>query len=617
MLVLLAIYQLSRLAFLLANSGYFSAASTGDLIHAFFSGFRFDLNIILILNAPFVLFHLLPLTGFYTRTWQSCLKWYFFLTNIPVMLLNCIDLEYFKYQGKRTTADLFGLFTMGDDMQNTLPQMARDFWYVLVVFAILAVLTVFLYSRIKVPAATPQTHLTLQWLLIVPASALVVVGARGGLQLKPLGILSAAANTPPTLVPLVLNTPFTVFKTLGKDLLEEKKYFPEKVALRYFNKDHRYTGRPPFQPKNVVIIILESFSAEFVGTLNNGKGYTPFLDSLAAEGMLFTNGYANAKKSIDGIPSVLAALPTLMPASYITSPYNGNKLHSIAAMLRPKGYTSAFFHGGNNGTMGFDNFTSMSGFSHYYGRKEYPGNDYDGHWGIFDENFYHFFISKMNEMKPPFVTSFFSLSSHHPYTIPAHLKNRFPKGPLPIHESIGYADYALASFFREASKTNWYANTLFVITSDHTGPSAIPFYQTKTGMFRVPILYFMPGSALKGRNSRTTQQTDIIPGILDLLNYDLPFTAFGNSPFDTTSQGMAFNYPGDVYQAMNQHQLLQFDGSNVIGVYHPENDSLLQNNLVQKPGSVDSVLLSTLQSVLQQFESALVKNKLIPEQLSK
>lgn len=613
----MVIYQLSRLAFLLANAGYFTGSDTADVFKAFFTGTRFDLNIILVLNAPFVLFHLIPAKAFYTRIWQNILRWYFFIVNIPVLMLNCIDLEYFKYQGKRTTADLFGLFSMGDDMQNTLPQMARDFWYVLVVFALLAALTIFLYNRIKFPATETQTQIGFQWLLLLPVSALVVIGARGGLQLKPLGILSAAGNTPPTLVPLVLNTPFTVFKTLGKDLLEEKKYFTGEAALQYFTKDHQYTGRPPFQPKNVVIIILESFSSEFIGTLNNGKGYTPFLDSLAGEGMLFTNAYANAKKSIDGIPSVLAALPTLMPASYITSPYNGNKLHSIAAVLKPKGYTSAFFHGGNNGTMGFDNFTSMSGFGNYYGRKEYPGNDYDGHWGIFDENFYHFYISKMNEMKPPFVTSFFSLSSHHPYTIPVHLKNRFPKGPLPIHESIGYADYALASFFREASKTKWFDNTLFVITSDHTGPSAIPFYQTKTGMFRVPILYFMPGSELKGRNSRTTQQTDIVPGILDLLNYDLPFTAFGNSPFDTTSSGMAVNYPGDVYQAINDRQLLQFDGSSVIGVYDVVNDSLLKKNLVEKPGSIDSVLLSGLKSVLQQYESALAKNKLIPEQLSK
>src|SRR6188768_118772 len=112
-------------------------------------------------------------------------------------------------------------------------------------------------------------------------------------------------------------------------------------------------------------------------------------------------------------------MPTLMSASYVSSPYGSNKLNSIAGMLKSKGYQSAFFHGGNNGTMNFDNFTLLTGFDKYYGRKEYPKDtDYDGHWGIFDEPFYYFFIDKCSSMKQPFVNAFFSLSSHHPYNLP-------------------------------------------------------------------------------------------------------------------------------------------------------------------------------------------------------
>ena len=203
--------------------------------------------------------------------------------------------------------------------------------------------------------------------------------------------------------------------------------------------------------------------------------------------------------------------------------------------------------------MNFDNFTLMTGFDKYYGRNEYPGNgDYDGHWGVFDEPYYNFFSRKCSEMKQPFMNVFFSLSSHHPYNLPEAFKGKFPKGTLPIHESVGYADYALGRFFENAKHTAWYHNTLFVITADHTGPSATPEYSTKAGMFRVPILFYHPGSGLNGWTDRVTQQTDIVPGILDYLHFNESFSAFGNSMFDTTVTPFAVNFTGDVYQVIGQ-----------------------------------------------------------------
>jgi phosphoglycerol transferase MdoB-like AlkP superfamily enzyme len=615
-LLLLFIYQICRLLFLIVNSGYFSTSSVSDVAMTFFYGIRFDLVVVVVLNIPFILFHFLPFQAFSGRAWQQALKYYFFIINIPFLLLNCVDLEYFKFQGKRTTADLFQLFAMGDDMQNTIPRMALDFWYVILCFVVLSVIFVWGYNKIKLKVAPVNDQKLIQWILILPVILITGIGFRGGIQYKPLGILAAAKHTTPPLVPLVLNTPFTVIKTFGKELIDEKNYLSDSELTSYFDKVHSYKNQEPFESKNVVIIILESFSSEYIGYLNNGKGYTPFLDSLSRHCISFNNAYANAKKSIDGIPAVVASMPTLMPASYITSPYNGNRLHSIAALLKPKGYSSGFFHGGNNGTMGFDNFASMTGYDAYYGRKEYPGNDYDGNWGIYDENFYAFFTDKMNSMPQPFVTTFFSLSSHHPYSMPNHLKNKFPKGPLPIHESIGYADYSLQQFFKKAQTTSWYKNTLFVITSDHTGPSAIPYYQTKAGMFRTPILFYLPYADLKGTNTKTTQQTDIVPGILDLLNFDQSFIAFGNSPFDSTLNGFAVNYTGDSYQIIGEKQLIQFDGQEVISFYDYKTDSLLTQNKIGKNSLPDSLLLKTLQSVLQQYNHSLIKNQLTTEATS-
>ena len=108
-----------------------------------------------------------------------------------------------------------------------------------------------------------------------------------------------------------------------------------------------------FKHKNVVIIILESFSKEYVGYYNNGKGYTPFLDSLINYSLVMERAYANGIKSIEALPSIVSSIPTLMNNPFITSIYATNKYYSLPLLLKREGYSTSFFHGGNRGTMGF------------------------------------------------------------------------------------------------------------------------------------------------------------------------------------------------------------------------------------------------------------------------
>ncbi|HEX5002779.1 MAG TPA: sulfatase-like hydrolase/transferase [Bacteroidia bacterium] len=610
MLAVMLVYELSRLSFLIANYTYFGEASALQIIKSFVVGIRFDLSAIAFTNAIVILLHLIPGRSFYRKSMQKTIAFVFIICNLPALLLNSVDLEYFKFQGKRTTADLFSLFTMGGDMANTLPAMARDFWYVLVVFAFLAFLLIRMYFRVK-PKTPPVLQRSYKPVLIaLLLTAVTVIAARGGLQYRPLSAMSAAQHVPQRLVPLVLNTPFTIIRSLGKSTLEEKNYLTAADASRWFKKERSYADSTGFIPKNVVIIIMESFSAEYIGYFNNGKGYTPVLDSIMNQSLVFVNGFANAKKSIDGIPAVAASLPVLMPFSFITSTYSSNRVESIAGLLQNKGYSSGFFHGGNNGTMGFDNFAHITGFNGYYGRNEYPGDGYDGQWGVFDGPFFQYFCNAMNKQQEPFVNVFFSLSSHHPYAIPDSLQNHFPKGPLPIHESLGYADYSLGKFFETARKTSWYPNTLFVITADHTGPNSAAGYNSSLGMFRIPIVFFTPDHSLKGVSRRATEQIDIIPSILDYLHYDLTFSSFGNSVFDRSKSGRALNYTGSLFQSFNDSLMIQTDGEEITAAYRYENDPLLKNNVSGSFPSAEKALLKYTQSVIQQFNRSMIKNEM-------
>ncbi|QQR95406.1 MAG: LTA synthase family protein [Bacteroidota bacterium] len=299
----------------------------------------------------------------------------------------------------------FGVATMGDDFFNMLPSFLRDYWGLLVTFLILSV---GLYKAFQW-FLNRRTGKSKWWFAeIVVTIGLTVLLFRGGLQYKPISVLTAARYTSNQNVAAILNTTFTILKTLGKD--ELKNYnFDKKIpsALTYFNPMHNYANSGVFRRMNVVLIIMESFGKEYTGYFNQGKGYTPFLDSLMQHSLTCTDAYANGKKSIEGIPGIVSGIPALMNTPYISGQYNSNNLSSLPFLLKKYGYTSSFYHGGNNGTMGFENFTKMAGYDHYVGRNEYGDKDYDGTWGVYDEPFFQFFCHELNNQKQPFVATIF------------------------------------------------------------------------------------------------------------------------------------------------------------------------------------------------------------------
>ena len=306
--------------------------------------------------------------------------------------------------------------------------------------------------------------------------------------MKPLQLITASKFTTPALFPLIYNTPFTILHTMKGDGLKPLHYFDHQKAKQYFDPVVEISSLKNQKKDNVIIIILESFSYDYVSCVSKKKGYTPFLDSLAAYSLLFDNAFANGKKSIEAVPSILASLPNLLEEPYITSQYGSNTIAGLPFVLKGKGYETSFFHGGRNGTMGFDNFCKAAGVQKYFGMNEYIGPEaYDGDWGIRDEEFLQFFAGELSKMKQPFFSSVFTISSHHPYTVPQKYKNRFRGGNLPIYKSIEYADYSLQQFFNRIKHEPWYNHTLFVFTADHAAQEEDNSTKKRADLFRIPI----------------------------------------------------------------------------------------------------------------------------------
>ena len=614
-LLLLLLYSALRILFLLFNTDYFSGLGWADLILSFVHGIRFDISTIVILNVPVIVLHFLPFPFFYSKVYQKLIKAVFLVINIPCILLNCIDFEYFGFTFRRTTYDILGILPRGGDLLNTLPVMVKDFWYILIIWLALSFLLFKFYTRIS------KNHFAkykLQKGFIIQRIALhvfflglTVTGFRGGIQFKPLNIISAGQFNSAKAAPLVLNTPFTIIKTYGDKELPELKYFSQAEAARIFTPLHHYENGNPQRRLNVVIIILESFSKEYTGANKNGKSYTPFLDSLSTRSLFFTHAYANGKRSIDAIPAIIASIPSLSQDAFISSPYSTNAFDNLASLLKKKNYSTAFFHGGNNGTMGFDHFAHNAGFEKYFGRNEYHNDaDFDGTWGIYDEEFLHFAAGEMDKMRQPFFACVFTLSSHHPYSIPSKYKGKFDKGTLPIHESIGYTDYSLKKFFETIQAYPWFDSTLFVITSDHTALSSYPFFHTWAGMYAIPVLYYCPATLPAATTSVTTQQCDIVPSVLHYLNFNEPFMAYGNSVFDSAASHFSVTMHNNLYQVIENGFSLLADTSGTIALYHFTTDSLLSVDLSDKEIMIKQTMERKLRAYLQQFNYGMIHNQM-------
>ncbi|MDP4206923.1 MAG: LTA synthase family protein, partial [Bacteroidota bacterium] len=366
--------------------------------------------------------------------------------------------------------------------------------------------------------------------------------------------------------------------------------------------------------QNIVIIILESFNREYMGgyyASRSRKGYTPFLDSLMNHSCVFLNAFANGRKSIEAMPSILASIPSL-GEPFITTQYSADRFNSIPGLLRKQGYHTSLFHGAPNGSMGFNSFGNLAGIEHYYGMTEYGNDkDFDGMWGIWDEEFLQFYSRKLNTFPQPFASVVYTVSSHHPYKIPAKYENRFPKGNLLIHKGIGYTDFALRRFFHKISKMPWYKNTLFVITADHANPmTEFPEFRTGSGLFAIPLLFYKPDDSLKGVYAGPAQQSDIMPTVLNYMGNREPYVSFGNDLFTAPHASKCVNYLEGIWQLTAGDYILQFDGVKTRGLFLYKSDKLMRNNLVGKVGKVQNEMESYLKAFIQQYNSRMINDRL-------
>ena len=610
LLLVYLIYQIARCEYYFENASYLSYTSD-----VFRGGLLFDTSAIIYTNALYILLMLLP---FRQNGYQQFCKWLYLIINGIALAMNLADSVYFQYTMRRTTTTVFSEFSNEGNLGSIIGTEFIHHWYLVLLFVGIMWLLWRLYAMPKKQHPLNMASL----ILVVP---LCIAGIRGGFTtaVRPITISNANQYAQrPTDAALVLNTPFSMIRTIGKNVFVVPHYFESEAEMEAIYTPVHHSLSPPPSPltsKNVVVLIVESFGREYIGALNKDleggryKGYTPFTDSLISKSITFRYSFCNGRKSIDGMPSILSSIPMFVEPFFLT-PASMNDYTGLAGILATEGYETAFFHGAQNGSMGFQAFAQKTGFQKYYGRTEYEAAhdtaDFDGTWAIWDEPFMQYYAEEMSKMKQPFMTALFTASSHHPFVIPEKYTKDFPEGSLPIHKCIRYTDMAIGKFFETVQKQPWFANTIFVMTSDHTNQSDHAEYQTDLGGFCSPIIIYDP-SASGGIQDKIAQQIDILPTVLGLLGYHKNYLGFGIDVLNTPAEDTwAVNYLNGIYQYVKYGYVLQFDGTNTKAVYSLE-DRLMRNNLKGKI-EVQSQMERELKAIIQQYMERMSQNRLMP-----
>lgn len=589
--LLYAVLALCRAIFYLYNRSLIGPIPGGELWPLVKGSLQFDTVSVLYANALFVLLSLLPTPLRERRWYRSMLFWYYTAVNaVLVVALNLADAVYFHYTQKRFTAEELFFADNENSLALALRFAAENWYMVLAGIGLIALLVLGYGRRIR-----PESPLRPGWCYYLSGSALLaaalllaVAGIRGGVTraTRPITLSNATLYaTSAERANLILSNPFCVLRTAGSGgaTAVPRYYDPDELA-RHFTPIHRPdTSAIDLGARNVVIFIMESMSAEQSAHLRPDlyehlpvKGFTPFLDSLMREGFCFTRMYANGMRSIQAMPAILGSIPSFR-TPFVLMPQSLGRSRQLPRILADRGYTTAFFCGSERGSMGFGAYARSAGVQRLISREEYEARhgkgDFDGSWGIWDGPFLQFTGEELDAMPEPFFASLFTLSAHHPFEVPASVRDSLPEGFTSIQRPAAYDDLAFRRFFERFGDREWFRRTLFVFVADHVSSEKwAPETRSFPGNYHIVGFLHTPDGALRGQCTQIVQQIDLMPTLLGLLGNREPYFAYGrdvlNEP-DRTPWAVMYDTQ---YRAMDDCTILSFDGERLTGLTVREGD---------------------------------------------
>jgi phosphoglycerol transferase MdoB-like AlkP superfamily enzyme len=547
MLVLLAVgFQLARLIFyILYYDSYFYELSPAQVVTAFVHGALFDASAYLTFaGLPLILMNV-QIPGRAGLLWFKTWFWVTFavMTVAAVFLLG--DILYFPYV-KRHVYD--ELLLLGSDIGAIFATVWDAFLWQFVAGGLLIAGLGWITARRMQQAIATERGAWARCLSMLLVFAAVI---RGGFSMKPLNIIDAYSSGSSVQGDLVLNGVFTAWHVSRKGSVPPPRFFSDDEAVSHLRScGLDWSGPYPFQQSahgasegdypNVVVVLLESFFNPYVGSFGGRvPGLTPEFDAIAAKGMRFTNFFANGQRSIEAIQAILTGVPAMRGIPDLGGGFEMVRTGSLARYARRSGYETLFVQSSARRSFRLDSAAAALGFEHYFGREDYQLRlDYDPKLEAlfgYDYEMLQLMVEELGRLRQPFLGFGFTGTSHTPFILPPspfRAEGHGPENETGFINTVHYTDWSVGEFFRAARRQDWFANTIFVLTADHTFPRFGEF--DLVGRFKVPLVI------VRGRDLLSDQETghdlavygshvDLMPTIADLAGWQGDIAAVGTS----------------------------------------------------------------------------------------
>lgn len=553
---------------LLRYASFASEIPSSVIWQSFLVGFRFDLSITGYILAPAAFIELIPGIGLIeSRITRRIVTIYFSIMASIAFLMNMMDLEFFGLFNSRLNHLLIAWIDTPKIVFQMLVEMVFFIPYLLVWLALTAVtylalnrLSNSMFRRVR---DVPRLQ---QW-IIYPLTLLLIFGAiRGRVSIKAPLTWGVAYFSPYHFAnQLALNSCFTFMR----DMLDRQKQ-REAPYLRSLTREQAYSNvrdmlhidssnvvqdHPIAHSSNsddnirynVVIVLMESFAADFVGSCNGRRSLAPEFDRISESGMLFPRFYSSGGHTFTGVFSTLTGLPSLPGRSIMKRSEGQQQFSGIATVLKERGYHTRFY---TTHDPHFDNmagFLTGNGFDKIIGQSDYPADEVVSSLGVPDEVMYDHILNDLNQVRGNFLTVMLTGSAHGPYI---HPDRPFPHTDLDDPDvdrfnAFSYADWAFARFYEKATESDWGDSTLFVVLGDH-GVNWQPKVELDLSLYRVPLLLVCEDIIEPSVKHRIGGQPDVVATIMDLLGGKWVNNTLGQSLLND-NPGYALLVEGDAY----------------------------------------------------------------------
>lgn len=617
----LAVFFIFRLTLFFLQSSKVSDSTFSDIFNAFIMGVRFDIVICgYFLFFPFV-FLTLNQFIFKSKIIES-VTFYFILSLFSIsFLISAADIPYFLQFFSRFS---IGAFEWMDSPMFMLKMIVGEPTYWLYIIPYLLLLWLFYkgLKRIFQAKKTTVSSLPISIISAILFAGLMFIGVRGRIEKKsPIRVGTAFIFDNAFLNQLGLNPTFTFIRSYLDSKKDENKSInlideEEAIAnIQSYLSIQNPSEEHPFsrvendsataQPKNVVLVLMESMSAHKMARHGNTKNLTPFLDSLSHEGIYFNHAYSAGIHTFNGVFSTIFSLPAI----FRLHPMKGSDVPTypgLGSAFKKHDYSTIYFttHDGQ-----FDNiegFLRGNHFDQVISQSNYPAKEVKTTLGVPDAFMFEFSIPILNELHKenrPFASVFLTASDHGPYYIPDYFK---PKSKNSKDQAVEFADYSLRTFIEYASKQTWYKNTLFVFVADH-GAAMDADYDVSLAYNHIPILFFDPSAKTKETRTQMAGQIDIVPSILGYLGLTFENQSLGINLFQKERPYSLFN-ADDKYAVIDHEWLLIVKKEGDVGLYQyskksKKNEAASRPELVEKMNTYAKSHLQVTQYLIKRNAS--------------